>query len=128
MPGTYCGVYRKKPGQGLTRHRIAMCVFGAEIPMDFIDVSLPKPGTRVVLRYGALPYRMFGDFEGVVESVTEATLPPTAGATAPGYRVDAALKCQSVQLAGCPFALRPRMPLTPKERRKGCPTGCVGIP
>jgi membrane fusion protein len=84
----------------------------AEILVDSKAIPFVKPGTRVVLRYDALPYQKFGVFEGVVESVTEATLQPTAGATAPGYRVDVALKSQTVQLDGRPFALRPGMPFS----------------
>jgi membrane fusion protein len=82
----------------------------AEILVDSKAIPFVRRGTRVALRYDALPYQKFGVFEGVVEGITEATLQPSSGTSAPAYRVDVALKHQTVMIDGRPFALRPGMP------------------
>jgi membrane fusion protein len=77
-----------------------------------------RPGQRVLLRYEAFPYQRFGQHEGVVRSVSQATVDPAelAGAAPPGvapgepsYRIVVDLASQSDRTGD--MQLRPGMQL-----------------
>lgn len=90
-------------------------------------VGFVRPGQRVLLRYQAYPYQRFGQYEGVVASVSRAALSPgelaaelaglptltglAAGAAEPVYRITVNLASQSVTAYGAQVQLQPGMTL-----------------
>ena len=77
-------------------------------------IGFLKKGQEVVLRYDAFPYERFGQYSGTINEIGRNVW--TAGervgplsAREPVYRVDVALKQQTVQALGGEFPLRPGM-------------------
>jgi len=77
-------------------------------------IGFLKKGQEVVLRYDAFPYERFGQYSGTINDIGRNVW--TAGervgplsAREPVYRVDVALKQQTVQALGSEFPLRPGM-------------------
>jgi membrane fusion protein len=88
------------------------------------DIGFVTPGQRVLIRYDAYPHQKFGKYEGVVRSVSRATVgagelaEATAGAVpglaAPGqpvYRITVDLDLQNATAYGQPAPLQPGMTL-----------------
>jgi membrane fusion protein len=77
-------------------------------------IGFLRKGQEVVLRYDAFPYERFGQYAGTINDIGRNVW--TAGervgplsAREPVYRVDVALKQQTVQALGGEFPLRPGM-------------------
>lgn len=89
------------------------------------SIGFVRPGQAVVLRYEAYPHQKFGLYQGVVKSVSRATvsaaelaehsaaagLTSMAGAGEPVYRVTVELASQSATAYGEPAPLQPGMTL-----------------
>jgi membrane fusion protein len=88
------------------------------------SIGFVQPGQRVLIRYEAYPYQKFGYYEGVVKSVSRATVgastlaergaPGLAGLAATGepvYRITVSLKSQTATAYGEPVPLQPGMVL-----------------
>jgi membrane fusion protein len=84
-------------------------------------IGFVRPGQRVRLRYEAFPHQKFGQYEGVVKSVSRSTVGPAelaGGAPLPGlglgepvYRVTVELTRQTVTAYGEALPLQPGMQL-----------------
>jgi membrane fusion protein len=85
-------------------------------------IGFVRPGQRVRLRYEAFPHQKFGQYEGVVKSVSRSTVGPAElpgdGAPLPGlvpgepvYRVTVELAAQTATAYGEAVALQPGMQL-----------------
>jgi membrane fusion protein len=86
------------------------------------SIGFLKPGQRVLLRYEAYPYQKFGNYEGVLTSISRSSMSPselpaqvagltrlTGTSTEPVYRLNVGLKSQTVNVYGKPVALQPGM-------------------
>lgn len=86
-------------------------------------IGFVRPGQRVQLRYQAFPYQKFGQYEGVVKSVSRTTIGPaelagqgverqgSAAASEPLYRITVTLASQSAIAYGEKAPLQPGMQL-----------------
>ena len=85
-------------------------------------IGFVRPGQRVLLRYEAFPHQKFGQYEGVVRSVSRSTVGPAElsgqGAPLPGlvpgepvYRVTVELAAQTATAYGEAVPLQPGMQL-----------------
>jgi membrane fusion protein len=77
-------------------------------------IGFLNKGQAVVLRYEAFPYERFGQYEGVISDIGRNVWTPgervgTLTAKEPVYRVDVALRKQTVSALGQEFPLRPGM-------------------
>ncbi|MDP5308472.1 HlyD family secretion protein [Paracoccus spongiarum] len=90
------------------------------------DIGFVEPGQRVLIRYDAYPHQKFGQYEGVVRSVSRATvgagelaeaaaatepLAALGGSGQPVYRITVDLAAQTATAYGRPAALQPGMTL-----------------
>lgn len=88
------------------------------------SIGFVRPGQRVLMRYAAFPYQKFGYYEGVVKSVSRATVGPAelaehaaasigglAASTEPVYRITVTLDSQTATAYGAPAPLQPGMTL-----------------
>jgi len=82
------------------------------------SIGFVRPGQRVMLRYAAFPYQKFGQYPGVVESVSEAAIGAGADAVSavvaaaagePLYQITVAIAEPFVFAYGRREALRPDM-------------------
>ncbi|HWH21835.1 MAG TPA: HlyD family efflux transporter periplasmic adaptor subunit [Allosphingosinicella sp.] len=74
-------------------------------------VGLIEPGQKVRLMFEALPMGRFGSAEGVVTSVSAVALPAEEAGGPARYRVDVALRRQSLGPGGAEVPLAPDMSL-----------------
>ncbi len=77
-------------------------------------IGFIAPGNGVVLRYDAFPFQRFGQYRGIVASVSRTVWTPgerigPLTAREPVYRIDVRLDRQSVASGGQEFPLRPGM-------------------
>ena len=97
--------------------RLEARLYGPSRAIGFI-----RPGQRVRLRYEAFPHQKFGQYDGVVRSVSRSTVGSAElagdGAALPGltagepvYRVTVDLAAQTATAYGEPVALQPGMQL-----------------
>lgn len=88
------------------------------------DIGFVRPGQRVLIRYEAFPHQKFGQYGGVVASVSRATvgagelaqasagpLTTLAAEAEPVYRIVVTLDAQAARAYGAPAALQPGMTL-----------------
>lgn len=88
------------------------------------DIGFVTPGQRVLIRYDAFPYQKFGQYEGVVRSVSRATvgsgelaeagvgrLAELGASGEPVYRITVDLDAQTATAYGRPAMLQPGMTL-----------------
>lgn len=89
------------------------------------DIGFVTPGQRVLIRYDAFPYQKFGQYEGVVRSVSRATvgagelaeaavgsLAELTASGEPVYRITVDLDAQTATAYGRPAMLQPGMTLS----------------
>jgi len=77
-------------------------------------IGFVQPGNEVILRYEAFPFQRFGQYRGVVDTVSRTVWSPgekigPMAAREPVYRIDVKLDRQSVTVAGQDIPLRPGM-------------------
>ena len=86
-------------------------------------VGFVRPGQRVFLRYQAYPYQKFGQYDGVVVSISRSAVSPgelapqlsglatLSGTNEPVYRIEVSLASQTVTAYGRRLPLQPGMQL-----------------
>jgi membrane fusion protein len=86
-------------------------------------VGFVRPGQRVFLRYQAYPYQKFGQYDGVVVSISRSAVSPGElapqlpglatlyGTNEPVYRIEVSLASQTVTAYGRRLPLQPGMQL-----------------
>jgi len=86
-------------------------------------VGFVRPGQRVFLRYQAYPYQKFGQYDGVVVSISRSAVSPgelapqlaglatLSGTNEPVYRIEVSLGSQAVTAYGRRMPLQPGMQL-----------------
>ncbi len=77
-------------------------------------IGFVQPGNEVILRYEAFPFQRFGQYRGVVDTVSRTVWSPgekigSMAVREPVYRIDVKLDRQSVSVAGQDIPLRPGM-------------------
>jgi membrane fusion protein len=122
---------RASVGSSLNPAEALMTLVPADAPLEARlygpsrSIGFVRPGQRVLLRYEAYPYQKFGVYEGVVKSVSRATVGATEFAVQaattdvadlttagePVYRVTVELTSQSAKAYGEPVPLQPGMTL-----------------
>ncbi len=102
-----------RAGQSVISVMPAGSVLRAQLLVPSRAIGFIHPGSRLNLRYAAFPYQEFGQYHGVVTSISRSALTPTqvAGLTQeqtkrPLYRVMVRLDRQRVDVYGRPERLK----------------------
>lgn len=100
-------------GQSVISITPAGSVLRAQLLVPSRAIGFIHPGSRLNLRYAAFPYQEFGQYHGIVTSISRSALTPTqvAGLTQeqskkPLYRVMVRLDRQRVDVYGRPESLK----------------------
>jgi membrane fusion protein len=126
--GTVTAIQAEAGGRAATNVPLLSIVpSGAELQAHLYSpsraVGFVRPGQRVFLRYQAYPYQKFGQYNGVVVSISRSALSPSElpsqlsalatlnGTNEPVYRIAVRLESQAVTAYGKQLPLQPGMQL-----------------